>query len=424
MSFFSGMNAKNAFDVLIGKSISRTTNVQITDPSASSTYIADGEIVVLDYNDQPLTPGATISDSPFIRIVQRSGSNLRYSMRIDGLHVNEYKGISGANGQEQIYYVGFNGTAGSIDTTATSRMFKITYKFDEKWSCQPYRKSYPSNKTTQVGIVDDIAVAMNADSNAALMGNNSAAGFVSVERLCNNAGSTDGTATTITISKGSNVGTLGAAATTFTVGDYLRINGTTSTSVPVYKITALSGTTVTLDTPFQAATVSGVNINYITASTASTAAFGLKLSGLPLSFGVYPGKQIPFNKTSFDIHVGSDWGNTTVTKFQEMTFGKGQYQQVAYMEQMGKVFSGAHNLGMVPIPTAMTSLDSVSGTLYDCIYISFADVSSSIIAPNAVSDHQTYLYFVDGASQTTSVLSQLNPWMNSTPKKFNAISSI
>lgn len=424
MSYFNGMNAKNAFDVLIGKSLSRTASIQITDPSATSTYIADGEILVLDYNDQPLVPGSTISDSPFIRIVQRSGNNLRYSMPIDGLNVKEYVGVSGSNGQEQIYFVGYNGTSGSIDTTATSRMFKITYTFDDKWACQPYRRSYPSNKTTQVGIVDDIVPVMNADSHPALMGGNAAAGFVKVERLCNSAGSTDGTATTITISKGSNVGTLGAAATTFAVGDYLRINGTTNTTVPVYKITALSGTTVTFDTPFQSNSVSGVNINYITAATAATAAFGIKLTGLSLSFGVYPSKQISFNKTSFDIHVGSDWGSTTVTKSQEMTFGTGQYEQVVYMEQMGKVFAGAHNLGMVPIPSAMTTLDSVPGTLYDCVYISFADISSSIIAPHAVSDHQTYLFFVDGASQTTTVLSQLDPWMNSTPKQFNPISSL
>lgn len=423
MSFFSGMIAKNAYDVLIGKSISRTSSVQITDPSAA-TYIADGEILVLDYNDQPLTPGSTISDSPFIRIVQRSGSNLRYSMRIDGLHVNEYRGISGTNGQEQIYFVGYNGTSGSINATSTSRMFKITYKFDDKWACQPYRKSYPSNKTTQVGIVDDIVPAMNVDSHPALMGNGAAAGFVKAERLCNNAGSTDATATTITISKGSNVGTLGASATTFVVGDYLRIGGTTDTTIPVYKITALSGTTVTFDTPFQGNSVSGVNINYITAATAATANWGIKLTGLSLSFGVYPGKQIPFNKTSFDVHVGSDWGSTTLTKSQEMTFGTGQYEQVVYMEQMGKVFSGVHNLGMVPIPSAMTTLDSAPGTLYDCVYISFADVSSSLIAPNAVSDHQTYLFFVDGASQTTSVLAQLDPWMNSTPKQFNPIASL
>ena len=68
--------------VMIGKSVARTASVQITDPSATSTYIADGEIVALNQSGTALTAGQTISDSPYIQLVQRSGSKLIFSPRI------------------------------------------------------------------------------------------------------------------------------------------------------------------------------------------------------------------------------------------------------------------------------------------------------------------------------------------------------
>ena len=78
--------ADNTFSLLIGKAVSRTSSVQIADPNASG-YIASGEILVLADDDSVLAPGATITDSKSIRIVQGDGTTnpLVFSPRMFGL---------------------------------------------------------------------------------------------------------------------------------------------------------------------------------------------------------------------------------------------------------------------------------------------------------------------------------------------------
>jgi len=71
---FKNFDNEEDVEVLIGKDIARTASVQITDPATVATYIADGEILILDQNDAPLTPGDTVLDSPTIKIVQGRGT--------------------------------------------------------------------------------------------------------------------------------------------------------------------------------------------------------------------------------------------------------------------------------------------------------------------------------------------------------------
>lgn len=422
MSFFSMMQAKTSQKTLIGKSIARTASVQITDPSAAS-FIADGEIVVLNYQDVSLTPGQTITDSPFIRIVQRSGATaataeLRFTPRIDGQGVLKYNGVSGVAGQEQIHVVGFDNTSGSIDATATSRFLTIGYKFDDViWSEQQNRKVYPSNKTTQVGIVDDIAPLINQDGLNALVGGPASSGYISCEVL------TDSTITafagTATVSKGSQFVTV-TLTTAMVVGDHLRIG--TATTGPVYKLVAINGLVLTLDQPFQGASAAGVNVDRITAANALTGNWGMRLTGLALTFSMLPYSDVPFMKTAWDTFIDG-WGATTLTKTQEMTFGLGVSQQVANLELMSNIFSGAQFVWTVPLPS--TTIDTVQGTLYDNIFIDHVNISDlGVVSGTKPSEAQVYLFMVNDASQTTDILAQLDPWMNSTPRAFPNIGAL
>lgn len=429
MSFFSGMTAQNAMDVLIGKSISRTANVQILSPTGSG-YIADGEILVLDQFDNPLIPGSTIADSPKIRIVQRSGSNLKYSVVIDGQNVVAYKGIPASAGQEQIHVVGYNGTSGAISTVATERLFKMTYKFDEnKWACQPMRRVYGTRETTQQGIANDIASQINYESYPVLMGEDAGSAWVSAEILCS-ATSGDSSvldnAATLTVVKGSKVAVASVTNHNVVAGDWIRIGAEDTTTFPVYKVASVSGANITFTMPYQgaSATVANANTGRITAATSLTSAFGIKLTGLPLSFGLAPYTEIPFNKVAFDVHLGTDWGTTALTKTQEMVFGTGLYQQVSNMDLMGRVFAGVQSVNKFPLDSGFVT-DASSAATYDCIYIRSTDLSNGtpITGPNH-SMHETYLFLVDGASQTSDVLHQLDTWMNSTPKAFDSIGAL
>jgi hypothetical protein len=113
------------------------------DPNNAS-YLADGEIVVLDENDAPLTAGTTYNNSKYITIVQRSGSQLVRSARIDGANVMAYKGLTYAAPQEQIHYIGYNGSSGAIDASGTKDyVLRLIFKHDKAhWSEQSNTRIY------------------------------------------------------------------------------------------------------------------------------------------------------------------------------------------------------------------------------------------------------------------------------------------
>lgn len=162
----------NLTKLLIGKDIARTAGVQITDPGTAATYIADGEILILDQDDSPLTPGDTFQDSPVIKIIQGKGAaadGLKFSSVIDGRNIISVTGTSYRAPAEQVSYVGYNSVAGSgsIDV-APLNDYKLTinYKHDkEMWSEQLNKRSfyYTSTATdTQEDIVDAFIALIEA----------------------------------------------------------------------------------------------------------------------------------------------------------------------------------------------------------------------------------------------------------------------
>lgn len=63
--------------ILIGKG-DRLASVQITDPSTTSTYITEGQILVLDKNRKLMTAGKTMVDTDTIYIVEGTASTFTY----------------------------------------------------------------------------------------------------------------------------------------------------------------------------------------------------------------------------------------------------------------------------------------------------------------------------------------------------------
>ena len=133
----SVLTTKNQLSVTIGKSISRTSSVQYTDPDAAN-YLADGEVLIIDQNGTILTSSATVAANPKIRIVQRSGARVVYSPVINGRTVVTWKAIDGSAGSEQVSTIGYNGSSGSIDVSGTEDFFlNLLFTFDESmWSTQ------------------------------------------------------------------------------------------------------------------------------------------------------------------------------------------------------------------------------------------------------------------------------------------------
>ena len=410
--------SEQSFNVLIGKNIASAAT-QYTNPSAAG-YIADGEILVIGANGALLTAGNTISTSPSIQFVQRSGSNLIFSSIIDGTKVTKYSGANPVRAQQQIISVGYNGTTGSIDLSTASKLFKISYKHNQLvWSEQVFKRVYETSGSTQAKVASDISEQINFMSLPALNGVYSTGDYVSAFMLCNHAGAAiTGTATTLTVTKGSNTAVMNNTHN-LTSGDYVRIGGP-GTADPVYRVQSVNGNTITLGSPYQSSSgaIPIAAVEIITAAQASTAAFGFALEGLPLTWSINPAANNRYEIVSFDVHPGTGWGSTTITNVQDPILGSGLLPQVTEIEWFALGFEGLQSRYNIPLPTGRR--DAVDPEYYT-IYLEYDIPSVSAITGDVSAKQGLYIFVSDGATQLTTLRAITNPWMASTPKAFPAI---
>lgn len=410
--------SEQSFNVLIGKNIASAAT-QYTNPSGAG-YIADGEILVIGANGALLTAGNTISTSPSIQFVQRSGSNLIFSSIIDGTKVTKYSGADPVSAQQQIISVGYNGTTGSIDLSTASKLFKISYKHNQLvWSEQVFKRVYETSGSTQAKVASDISEQINFMSLPALNGVYSTGDYVSAVMLCNHAGAAiTGTATTLTVTKGSNTAVMNNTHN-LTSGDYVRINGTGTTD-PVYRVQSVNGNTITLGSPYQSSSgaIAIASVEIITAVQASTAAFGFKLTGLPLTWSINPAANNRYEIVSFDVHPGTGWGSTTITNVQDPILGSGLLPQVTEIEWFALGFEGLQSRYNIPLPTGRR--DAVDSEYYT-IYLEYDIPSVSAITGDVSAKQGLYIFVSKPAAQLTTLSAITNPWMASTPKAFPAI---
>ena len=424
---------KNQLTVTIGKSISRTSSVQYTDPDAAN-YLADGEVLVIDQGGAILTSSATIAANPKIRIVQRSGSRLIYSPVISGRNVRVWKGVDGSAGSEQVSTIGYNGTSGSIDVSGTNDFFlNLLFTFDESmWSTQGQYFPFIVENVSgidQIDVAASFAKQINYQATNANMRPVTGEGpLVKVTMLCSDAGTAIGGAgDTVVGFAGSKTVTITDTSTTsvaLSAGDYIRV-GTATTSA-VYKIassTKAAGATgvLTLDMPLQAnLSLVGNTSEYITAANAAAANAGFVITGQALKWqkDFYKYLQVTFRP------LLKEFGSTTLaTTAAVRPVGSGQL--VAQVESFANGFEGILNRTIIPLPTGKSDVDS--SAVYDCISIVWDDTSDvTPVDGTKPSRQEHHIYMVDGAAQTTAgtngVLTVLNPYMASSPASFPNVS--
>lgn len=403
-------SSNQSFNLLIGKSISRTASVQVTDPSTTATYLADGEVLVLDEDGAVMTAGQTLSDTRYIQVVQRSGATtnpLIFSARIDGNNVKSFTGKSYVAPQEQIHYVGYNGSSGAIDGDETT-VYKLRVQFKhnkDMWSEQLQQRYYeftPDSSTVGKDVAASFATQISDDTDVT---------EIKVERICNDAGAAEGD--TATVTNGSTTVTM-TGTTALVAGSYVRFG--TAVTDPVYMVESETntGTNLVLDQPYQGTSASSVTIETITEALADAANFGLKFTGKALTFTL---GKFKFTKVMFDVLL-KNFGTTAVTKSQEAKKGSGTYEEIAELEWMAVGYDG--NLDKIGDTAIAPKADATSGAVYDVIGVTYFDASEpyNTISGAKASPQLLLVAMVDGAAQTGNVLSVLNPWMASLPGAF------
>ena len=389
------------------------TYVSLADTTAASpgavvitpSTLADGAAALVDESNLAYVAQATfdaLDDSVKLRVVQNIGGKLVSTARFTKGAIVKAALIGGNNtyatvqqyvaAVQQITRIGFNGTTGSLPTTTSETSFYIKIRKNDNDAAN---RSQPNSlfaqfKTDATGSQEELAFGLvkNGVQNMSTqpVSNN---GYLRFEALCDDAGAADATATTISIDYGSKTGTLNAGATTFVVGDLLRIGGGAVTD-PVYKITALAGTTVTLDIAYQGASGTGITIEYITAALAAAAEFGVQLRGVASDFSVEALRNYYSNRFTATFSDAS----TLNTHIQGANDGSGTWQQVAMDEYMSMGNQGENS--MIGVPPVPRTASVVTDGQYDAIMITVKeDINGLVTAEKA--DANILIYVQDGS---------------------------
>jgi hypothetical protein len=382
--------------------------------------------------------------SPWIQIVQRNGDNLVWSSRIYGDKVTSYRGVAGAQGQEQIYHIGYNGSANSLDITAglDFQLTVIENQDDMMWSEQKKKNVVyvPNNLVTSQ---QDLAKAVVKNQMKKYTTDGSA---ITAVMLNSGAGSIFTGAATIAVSHGSNVIVPNAAITNagFGAGSIARIGVTGSgvgTTIPVYTVLGAHPTIANawiLDQPYAGPSNSALAVANAGVVTAG-ANWGVRFTGKALP---YRRDFFKFKRVAFTLQM-SGYGATVLTKTQESSYGYGDGRLVLEEESFSKGFEGALNRMTVPLPLANETFTASAATtstlnttygdafvtasaLYDAITIEFFSQDSATVVAVPRMPQLVKIFAFDGAGQNsganTDIQNALNDWMASTPGVFSNLS--
>lgn len=355
--------------VLIGKDIARTIAAGAT---ASPTTLADGEVVVTNVSNVVLNT-STVLGLDKVKIVQGRGSN--NPLREEIIHLGDitsYKGTAHEPRVNQVSYIGYNGTSGSINVI-NDNLYQYTFRdtTDELlrgfqgFTQMPYYRS--STSATQ----EEIAVGLMKQTLAEFSGIFKVERFVRIEMLNAHAGAAiTGTVANFGVTLGGKGITLDGTVTNVAVGDYLRLGGTTTASA-VYKVAAVnSPTSITLAWAYQGATASiaVANVEVITEVQAQANSFGLRFTGLDR---YYDRLRWMYAVESFQLKIGGGdgFGTTALTNSVAPFAGNGVWEQVSMME-----FDSWGNEGQAVImqqPPLSRENDTVTGETYALLGIAF-----------------------------------------------------
>jgi len=435
----SVLSVQNIQETFIGRSIPRTNT---TNPAS----LADGEVALVNSSGNLYVAADSYATSPYVQIVQRNGDNLVWSSKIYGDKLTGVKQKANSAGQEQIYYIGYNTSSGSLDITAglDFMLTVIENQDDMMWSEQKKKNvvNVPNNLVlTQMDLAK--AIVKNQMKKYTTDGSSITAVMINNGSSVSDAHSVS---STMSVTHGSpyvtyTAGGVVVSPANIVIGSILRIGATGSTRantpIPVYTVKEIQGTgtstVVILDQPYAGPTNSALANTAHGILTASSS-WGVRFTGKALP---YHRDFFKFKRVGFTLQM-SGFGATTLTKTQEASYGNGDGRLVLEEESFTKGFEGALNRMTVPLPLANetftadgnSSISAVATTgdfdvvptaLYNAVTMEFysKDQATVVAVPNM--PQLIKIFLVNNAAQGNTdntalcLENQLNDWLNSLP---------
>ena len=369
---------KNVTQLFVGKLIGKTATANLVIDSYLD--IADGEVCVVDpRNNVQLTSAGYPAGLDGFRICQRSGTKLIFSDVVKAGSVRKYNISLPANfpETEQIDYIGYNGTAGSIADLIANNIYTVRLYIRENTISgfmqqkikEGFWKSGTSAPTQQ-------AVAKNLVESLIKNYSREPVQDIKFERI--NSGAllnALGTAT-VSVVKGSKaiVATEDLTAL-ISVGSLLRFGTSGAGTAPVYVVAAVdagvgAARVYTLDVPYQGDT----NAVFAAAEFESVTEgnWGIKLSGVASAYdGKFYGAPASW-KTTVDF---SDTQTTLLTEAQAASPGTGNYDVLARLEKELQADEYVFRSFVEGAPVDRT--DVLPATTYDVVVVEYDGIIES-----------------------------------------------
>ena len=415
MALDSKNNIKSVFIV---PALSAVTSGTITPGSTGAT----GSVVVANMSNEVLVAGSGagtgVQNYSKIKIIKDRGADLPLQQVVLDLNqITAWVGTPGATSTEQVSYVGYNGTTGSMDSTPNNFFIvKLehtpnAFLYGKRPASYKYGTYQSSASTSQAQIANGLTASLVQNFRA-----NRTTDWRVFSEVTNSGARTAATATavvTLKFTKYSKFVTASAAtaSTNIVAGDYVAINAATTSGV--YKVASkdASGNLI-LDIAFQGetttVTAAAANIR-IAAATAAAGSFGIKITGIKQKYDVNRWRQ--YDKVRFNVFLE---GFTTAVETTTAAFdGVAVYEQVANDEYIswgdeGQVF-------VDQIPPLFREQDAVSGQQYQPVILSWLDKLPSLIGAGQ-NKGQAISYMADSdatlAGQALTLVQVLNSWLS------------
>ena len=367
---------KNVTQLFVAKSIAKTAtaSMMIDQP----TDIADGEVCVVDpRNNIQLTTAGLPTGFDRFRICQRSGSRLIFSDVVTAGSVRRYSiSLPAANAAtEQIDYIGYNGTVGSITDLIANNIYTVRLYirpttitgFMQQKIKEGFYKSGAAAPTQR-------AVAKNLVESLIKNYSREPVQDIRFERI-NSGALLDAIAVlTASVSQGSKAVVFSGDATAIVaVGSLLRFGTSGAGTAPVYVVESITGAganaVYTLDIPYQgaSATIAAANVE-----TVAEGDWGIQIAGVAQAYdGKFFGMPVAW-KTTIDF---DDAQTTVVTESQAASPGTGNYDVLARLEKELQADEYVFRNFVEGAP--VDRVDVLPATTYDVVVIEYDGIIES-----------------------------------------------
>ena len=385
------MTQNDVMQLLIGTDVGAgTPTVAVNGSVTKYDDIVDGEMAVVNAHHKVLSATSVLTDDIVaesgIKILCRVGTKLVSSDFIKQNNILGVKGVVDAAAAQQLTYIGYNGTAGSI-TATNSKLYVVRLNLKEQDQTgqgqqitlnAPYKSDASA---TQLEVANGLALALSNVTRRQTVQP------IKVELISSDAVTATGAfANTVTTVKGSkkvSVATNSQYNTNveLAVGDFVRfgstptVTGSNALTDGVYKVTALDSVTMfSIDRPFEPTgatyTLAHQTAEVITAAKALAGNFGIKLTGIARTFSL---KKWRYSIVNFEVGLDGtlSFGDTQLVYTTKASLGSGTYAQIAQLEwdlqgNQGNPYRG-DSLYDAPTPVASSSktYDQIGITYFD-----------------------------------------------------------